>query len=125
MELKLIKAREMMQAVEHAWQAGHEVVGSEARLSYCTEYLIRDNEGNAEYYRSTNRPITQLLGDGLPEIQSFVAENLRVVGVSRRRGLMRKFVECPEKLLVGDSVILEDAQGERLTTRKLTDLQSD
>lgn len=103
-----------------AKEAGHVVVGHYTPLR--SEYVILDDDNTAQLLTLTSRPTRSLLGDGLPEFMTSIENGLRVVGITRRAGISRKFIEGPpESYQTEDKIILRSRDD---TTHKTSKINS-
>jgi hypothetical protein len=94
-------------SVMHTLQGDTVVTGDR---SGTIEHTAINSEGEASMYR-IDAPYIGI------ETQS--VQGLSMVGVMRRQRILRSFVECePESIKIGDMVILEDVEGNRLKTLK-------
>jgi len=101
-----------------AKEAGHVVVGHYTPLH--SEYVILDDDNTAQLLSLTSRPTRSLLGDGLPEFTLSTENGLKVVGITRRAGIFRRFIEgAPESYQTGDKVVLRSNDDTTHKTRRI------
>jgi hypothetical protein len=97
---------------------GHTLIGRQEE--YSADFLVVSPTHDVKAITFRNHPVVALLGDCLPEVDIRMIKGLHVAGVTRRRGLLRRFVEVSvNDIQVGDKVVIEDDSGARFKTGKI------
>jgi hypothetical protein len=84
------------------------------------EYTIVGSGYATKHIAMTIHPLRSMLGDMLPEFDITTTDGLRIVGNTRRQGLLRRFIGMPlDDYRKGDRLMLEYEDGARATTRRI------